>query len=162
MHIKNKILKLLETNSKLETRDLSLLLDIPEEEVIKYITELEADKIICGYHTLINWDRTNNDNVSAMIELKVNPEKGTGFDKIASKIAVFEEVESLYLISGRYDLLVKMRQAPMKSIARFVASKLSIIDEVQSTSTNIILNKYKEHGTIYEIIEYDDRQVITP
>ena len=66
------------------------------------------------------------------------------------------------MISGRYDLLVKMRQAPMKSIARFVASKLSIIDEVQSTSTNIILNKYKEHGTIYEIIEYDDRQVITP
>lgn len=162
MLLKNKILELLEKDSKISSQDISAILNEDISLIEKSICELEADKVICGYHTLINWEKTDNQNVSAIIELKVNPQKGHGFDKIAEKIYIFSEVESVYLMSGSYDLLVQLRKAPMREIANFVSSKLSVIDEVQATSTHVILKKYKDHGTLYVDDKNDKRQVITP
>lgn len=160
--IKERILELLEMNSRLTSEEISIMLDEDITNIEKLICELEIDKIICGYHTLINWEKTDNQNVSAMIELKVNPQRGEGFDKIAEKIYLFPEVESLFLMSGSYDLLVQLKKAPMREIANFVSGRLSVIDEVQSTSTHIILKKYKDHGSIFEENNDDKRQVITP
>lgn len=160
--LKSKILKLLKSNSKVTNLEIATMLNIEVLEVNKLISEMEADRIICGYTTLIDWDKTDNQNVSAMIELKVNPQKVRGFDGIAEKIYGYQEVESLYLMSGSYDLLVQIKQAPMKEIAHFVASSLSVIEGVQSTATHIILKKYKDYGVIFEKTDDDKRQVVSP
>lgn len=162
MNIQDAILTLIETNSRLTPEEIGVLLNISVDQVNQTIAELEANQIICGYHTLINWDKTDDLNVSAMIELKVNPQRGQGFDRIAEKIYQFPEVESLYLMSGGFDLMVQLKKAPMKEIASFVSSRLSTIEEVQGTSTHIILKKYKEHGTIYEKVQSERRMVVTP
>lgn len=159
---KEAILKLLESNSRLEPKEIAIRLGLETQEVVRQIMELEADQIICGYHTLINWDKTDDQNVSAIIELRVNPQRGQGFDRIAEKIYQFPEVQSLYLMSGGFDFLVELKKAPMRDIASFVSSRLSIIEEVQGTSTHIILKKYKDHGTIYVKKDKDQRMVITP
>lgn len=162
MNTKEKILKLIENNSKMTSKEIAILLALEVIEVEKIITELEADKIICGYSTLINWDRTETQDVSAMIELKINPQRGKGFDKIAEKIYLYPEVEAAFLMSGAYDILVQLRPAPMKEIANFVSSRLSIVEEVQGTATHIILKKYKDHGVIFDKDTGDKRQVVTP
>lgn len=162
MELKNKILKLIESNSKITNSELSAMLDIDINEVTRLISEMEADKIICGYATLIDWDKTDNQNVSAMIELKINPQKGIGFDRIAEKVYSYSEVEAVYLMSGAYDLLVQIKHAPMKDIANFVSGTLSVIDEVQSTATHIILKKYKDYGIVFNQGKNDKRQVVTP
>ena len=162
MNQREAILKLLETNSKIDSHEIAVRLGLEEVEVVKTIAELEADKIICGYHTLINWDKTDDQNVSAIIELQVNPQRGKGFDRIAEKIYMFPEVESMYLMSGGFDFVVELKKAPMKEIALFVSNRLSVIDEVQSTSTHIILKKYKDHGTIFVKQDKEQRMVITP
>lgn len=162
MNLRELILKLIETNSRLTPAEISVLLAVDELLVEKTIAEMEADNIICGYHTLINWDKADSQDVSAMIELRVNPQRGQGFDRIAEKIYLFPEVESVYLMSGGFDLMVQLKKAPMKEIANFVSSRLSIIEEVQGTATHIILKKYKEHGTIYVKEEEHRRQVVTP
>ena len=162
MNQREAILKILETNSKITAEEIAVRLDLNPQEVAKAIAEMEADKIISGYHTLINWDKTDDEQVSAIIELKVNPQRGKGFDRIAEKIYLFPEVESMYLMSGGFDFLVELKKAPMKDIARFVSNRLSVIDEVQATSTHIILAKYKDHGTIFVKEDKEKRMVITP
>ncbi|MDO4814456.1 MAG: Lrp/AsnC family transcriptional regulator [Gemella sp.] len=162
MELKSKILKLIESNSKITNSELAAMLDLDTNEVSKLIAEMEADKVICGYATLIDWDKTDNQNVSAMIELKITLQKGTGFDKIAEKVYSFPEVEAVYLMSGAYDLLVQIKHAPMKDIANFVSGSLSVIDEVQSTATHIILKKYKDYGIVFNKSETDKRQMVTP
>lgn len=162
MEHKEKILRLLETNSRLTAKEIAIMLGLDEKTVAKIIAELEEGQIICGYHTLVNWDKTDDQDVSAIIELKVNPQRGQGFDRIAAKIYQFPEVEAMYLMSGGFDFMVELKKAPMKEIASFVSSRLSIIDEVQSTQTHIILKKYKDHGTLFEKDTKDQRMVITP
>ncbi|WP_241152389.1 Lrp/AsnC family transcriptional regulator [Vaginisenegalia massiliensis] len=162
MEHKEKILRLLETNSKLEAREIAIMLGLKEAEVQASIENFEQQRIICGYHTLVNWDKTDDQDVSAIIELKVNPQRGQGFDRIADKIYQFPEVEAMYLMSGGFDFMVELKKAPMKEIANFVSSRLSIIEEVQATATHIILKKYKDHGTIFEKDQKDHRMVITP
>lgn len=160
--IKEKILKLIEKNSKRTPEEIAVMLDLEVEEVRSTIQELEDANVICGYHTLVNWDKADDDEVSAVIELKVNPQRGIGFDKIAERVYQFPEVEAVYLMSGAYDLLVEMRKAPMKEIAAFVSNRLSIIEEVQSTSTHFILKRYKDHGTLFVRQDPDKRMVVTP
>lgn len=160
--LKEKILKIIEKNNKLTDEEVAVMLGVATEEVAVAVKELEADKIICGYHTLINWDKTGDDEVSAIIELRVNPQRGSGFDRIAEKVYQFPEVETVFLMSGGFDFMVQLKKAPMKEIALFVAKRLSVIDEVQSTTTHFVLKRYKDHGTLFVDEDEDKRMVLTP
>ena len=148
--MKQEILKLLEKNARLSTSDISKMLGQSEKEVIRVIGELEADKIICGYNAIINWDKVNDEKVDALIELKVTPQRGTGFDKIANRIAKFDEVDSVYLLSGGYDFMVEIKGRSMKEVSQFVFDKLATLDTVQSTATHFVLKKFKDHGISFE------------
>ncbi|EFR30492.1 Lrp/AsnC family transcriptional regulator [Eremococcus coleocola] len=160
MENREELLKLIETDSRLSIAELSRMLDMDQAAVEAEIAALEEENIIVGYHTLVNWDKTDDDHVEAIIEVKVNPQRGKGFDSIAAKIYQFEEVQALYLMSGGYDFNVELKKAPMKEIARFVSNKLSIIEEVQSTTTHVILKKYKDHGTFFVEKGKDKRMAV--
>ena len=158
--MKNKILKALETNARLSSSDLAKMFDKDEKEVIRVIAELEADKVICGYHTIINWDKVSNEKVDALIELKVTPQRGTGFDAIANRIAKFDEVDSVFLLSGAYDFMVQIKGRSMKEVSQFVFDKLSTLDTVQSTATHFVLKKYKDHGIVLDERKIDKREKV--
>ena len=164
LELKEKILAIMEKNSKVSVEDLAVLLGDTEDNVSRAIYEMEQDKIICGYHTLINWDNTSEEKVVALIEVKVTPQRGMGFDKIAERIYQFDEVESLYLMSGSgFDLTVIIVGKTMKEVAWFVATKLAPMESVMSTATHFVLKKYKEHGLSLVAEERgDERQLITP
>ena len=160
--LKQKILTIMEKNSKVSVADLALLLGDTGENVARAIYEMEQDKIICGYHTLINWNKVNNEKVIAMIEVRVTPQRGQGFDKIAERIYNFSEVNAVYLISGGYDLMVILEGKSLKAVSQFVSDKLSTMDSVLSTATHFILKKYKDHGTIFDKKTKDERMLVTP
>ena len=158
----NELLSILEKNSRIDFKELSVLLGISEEEVLNKISQLEKDGVICAYHTLINWEKTDIESVTALIEVKVTPQRGQGFDRIAERLYNYPEVKSVYLISGGYDLLVTLEEKSLKEIAAFVSDKLSTLDSVLSTATHFILKKYKDHGTIINKQVKDEREVIIP
>ena len=158
----NELLSILEKNSRIDFKELSVLLGISEEEVLNEISQLEKDGVICAYHTLINWEKTDIESVTALIEVKVTPQRGQGFDRIAERLYNYPEVKSVYLISGGYDLLVTLEEKSLKEIAAFVSDKLSTLDSVLSTATHFILKKYKDHGTIINKQVKDEREVIIP
>lgn len=161
--MKEKILQNISKNSKLSTEDLAAMLAATPEEIEEAITEMEREGVICGYPTLINWDKTDCERVTALIELKVAPERGRGFDKVAERIYQFEEVKSLYLMSGGFDLTVIIDGKSMKEVARFVATKLAPMESIVSTATHFVMKKYKEHGlSLVEGKTGDERQLITP
>ncbi len=160
--MKEELLAILEKNSRIDFKELAVLLGISEEKVLEEITELEKTGVICGYHTLINWEKTSIEKVNALIEVKVTPQRGQGFDRIAERIYNYPEVRAVYLISGGYDLLVTLEEKTLKEIANFVSDKLSTLDSVLSTATHFILKKYKDHGTIINKDRTDKREVITP
>ena len=139
-----------------------MLLGASEEEVLNELTALEKEGIICGYHTLINWEKTSIEKVTALIEVKVTPQRGQGFDKIAERLYNYPEVRAVYLISGGYDLLITLEEKSLKEIAGFVSDKLSTLESVLSTATHFVLKKYKDHGTIFNPKKEDEREVITP
>lgn len=160
--MKEQILKAIDKNSKLSPKDLAVMLGTKEDEVAALIKELEEESIICGYPTLINWDKTLSEKVTALIEVKVTPQRGQGFDKIAERIYRFDEVESVYLMSGGFDLTVIITGMSMREVANFVSSKLAPMEAVLSTATHFVLKKYKEHGmTLVNEVE-DERMLITP
>ena len=119
---------------------------------------MEKEKIICGYHTLIDWDKTGEEHVNALIEVRVTPQRGQGFDKVAERIYKYPEVNSVYLLSGGYDLLITLEGKSLKEISSFVSDKLSTLDSVLSTATHFILKKYKDHGTILAKKYEDSRE----
>ena len=160
--MRDELLSILEKNSRVDFKELAVMLGKSEEEVLNEISALEKDNIICAYHTLINWEKTDIEKVSALIEVKVTPQRGQGFDRIAERIYNYPEVKSVYLISGGYDLLVTLEEKSLKEIAGFVSDKLSTLDSVLSTATHFILKKYKDHGTIINKTVQDEREVITP
>ena len=160
--LKEKILRTIDKNSKLDAAELAIMLGSSEDEVVAAIAEMEADKIICGYPTLIDWDKLSNEKVTALIELKVTPQRGQGFDKIAERIYKFSEVESVYLMSGGFDLTVIIRGRGMREIADFVSSKLAPMEAILSTTTHFVLKKYKEHGIVLEEENTDERMLISP
>lgn len=126
------------------------------------IAQMEKEGIIRGYYTLINWDNTNDERVSALIEVKVTPQRGIGFDKIAERISKFDEVKSVYLMSGGFDFTVILEEKTMKEIAQFVTSKLSTLDEVLNTATHFVLKKYKDYGVTMMEEHKDERMLVTP
>lgn len=160
--LKEKILTIMEKNSKVGVEDLAVLLGDTQDNVSRAIFEMEQDKVICGYHTLINWNKVNNEKVIAMIEVRVTPQRGQGFDKIAERIYNFSEVNSLYLISGGFDLMVMLEGRTLQEVAMFVSDKLSPMESVLSTATHFVLKKYKEHGTIFVSQSPRERMLITP
>ena len=156
-----KILKMIENNPKLETKDMATMLGLDESFIINTIHDMEQEQIICGYNTVINWDKTDDERVIALIEVKVTPQRGQGFDKIAERIYNYEEVTSLYLMSGGFDMTVIIEGKTMKEVAQFVSRKLAPMEDVLSTSTHFVLKKYKENGTKIEQRKKDERQVVT-
>ena len=139
------------------------MLATDEETIKKEIKEMEDANVICGYPTLINWDQTDCELVTALIEVKVTPQRNMGFNKVAERIYRFEEVESVYLMSGGFDLTVVIQGKSMKEVARFVSEKLSTLESVNSTSTYFVLKKYKEHGLIMTDEKHEsERMLITP
>jgi len=158
--MRDELLSILEKNSRIDFKELSVLLGKTEEDVLNEISKLENENIICGYHTLINWEKTNIEKVSALIEVKVTPQRGQGFDKIAERIYNYPEVTSVYLISGGYDLLISLEEKSLKEIAAFVSDKLAPLDSVLSTATHFILKKYKDHGTVINKTSKDEREII--
>ena len=138
------------------------MLGISAASLANEIAAMEKEKIICGYHTLINWDNTSNEKVSALIEVRVTPQRGIGFDKIAERIYRFDEVNAVYLMSGAFDFTVLIEGKTMKEVALFVSNKLSTMDQILSTATHLVLKKYKDHGTILVDSSKDERMIVTP
>ena len=160
--MREKILAIMEKNSRIDIKDLAVLLGESEVAVANEIEDMEKEHIICGYHTLINWDNTSEEKVTALIEVKVTPQRGMGFDKIAERIYQYNEVNAVYLMSGAFDFAVFIEGKTMKEVALFVSSKLSTLDSVLSTSTHFVLKKYKDHGTVLVEEVQDERMLVTP
>ena len=160
--LRKAILNYIEKNSKANLEELAVVLGTDEVSVANEIAAMEKEKIICGYHTLIDWDKAGSDMITALIEVRVTPQRDKGFDRIAERIYNFPEVTAVYLISGGYDLLVILEGYTLKGVAGFVSEKLSPIDSVISTSTYFILKKYKDHGTIMVPQQKSERMLVTP
>ena len=160
--MRNEILHNLEKNSRINMQELSVMFDMDEAEVANEVAQMEKDNIICGYHTMIDWDKTGIEMVTALIEVRVTPQRDQGFDRIAERIYNYPEVNAVYLISGGYDLLVTLEGKTLKEVSRFVTEKLSTSDSVISTATHFILKKYKDHGTIMAKKGESERMLVTP
>lgn len=145
-----KLLQLLEDNCTYTTEQLAAMANLTEEEVEAAIAKNEADKVILGYKAIVDWERTEREAVTALIEVKVTPQRGEGFDRVAKRIYQYDEVESLYLMSGSFDLTVIISGRTLKEVARFVGEKLAPIEDVTGTATHFILKKYKEKYLIFE------------
>ena len=152
-----ELLELIKRDAKRPISELAILLNQPEEVIAAEIKRLEKEKIILNYHTIVNWKKAGAQDVSAVIEVKITPQREVGFDAIAERIIRFPEVESAYLMSGAYDLLVMVKGDSLQSCAHFVSTKLSTIDGVISTATHFILKKYKIEGTLTEKEDADYR-----
>ena len=159
--MRKKILSYLEKNSRIDTRELAIILGEEESAVTEEIKKMEEEKVICGYHTMIDWDKTDTDYVTALIEVRVTPQRGQGFDSIAERIYKYPEVRAVYLISGGYDLMVILEGKSLKAVSQFVSDKLSTMDPVLSTATHFILKKYTDHGTIFDKKTKDERMLVT-
>jgi len=156
----NEILEILETNSKLTTAQVAVMAAMPEEDVLAAIAKYEAEGVILGYNTTINWEMTDKEVVTALIEVKVTPQRGEGFDKVAERIYRFEEVRDCYLMSGGFDLTVLIEGKSMKEVALFVAEKLAPLESVLSTSTHFVLKKYKDKGMVFEKRSPEEKEAI--
>lgn len=160
--MREQILSIIEKNSRIDLNELAVITGMTEIDVANELAAMEAEGVICGYHTLIDWEKTSTEKVSALIEVRVTPQRGQGFDNIAERIYKYPEVNAVYLISGGFDLLVTLDGRSLKEISSFVSDKLSTLDSVLSTATHFILKKYKDHGTILAKTENDEREIITP
>ena len=160
--MREELLTIIEKNSRIDLKELAIRLGKQEIDIVNELQKLEEERVICGYHTLINWEKTSIEKVTALIEVKVTPQRGKGFDRIASRIYNYPEVRDVYLISGGFDLLVTLEEKSLKDIAMFVSEKLSTLDSIISTSTHFILKKYKDHGTIIDEHVKDEREVVSP
>lgn len=160
--MKQRILEILEKNSRLTPDQVAAMLGQEPQEVAAAIREMEEEKIIVKYHTLINWEKAGRNSVSALIEVKVTPQRDRGFDQVAARLLRYPEVRSVFLVSGAYDLSVVVEGPDLKDVARFVSEKLATLENVQSTMSHFLLKKYKQDGVLFEDIEADRRQVVTP
>ncbi|RAP23253.1 hypothetical protein C2W59_02833 [Bacillus pumilus] len=158
-----EILEILDENSRADLITIAKMAGVTTEEAEAIIQKLEDQKVIIDYSTMIDWRKVDgHEGVTAMIDVKVTPKRGVGFDEIAERIYRFQEVESVYLMSGVYDLSVVIRGRSMSDIARFVSEKLSTLDSVVSTTTHFILKRYKHDGKVFETGDDDKRIVVSP
>lgn len=155
-----KLLQLLESDCTLTPEQLASMAGMTVEEVRATVKEFEAEKLILGYQAVVDWDRTQRENVTALIEVKVTPQRGEGFDRIAERIYQYDEVESVYLMSGAFDLTVIISGRTLKEVAQFVGDKLAPLEDVTGTATHFILHKYKENHLIFEKREEQEKEWI--
>ncbi len=153
------ILEILEKDSRLSVEKISVMLGVSEEEVARCIKKMEDDGIICGYTILADWDKAEKEYVAAMIEVKVTPQRDSGYEEIARRIYRFDEVKSVYLMSGAYDFMVLMDGKNIKEISHFISSKLSTLDYVTGTATHFVLKKYKDYGIVMEKEQSEDERM---
>ena len=156
------IIDLLQKNALMPREEMAKLIGIPSAELDSAIAKLEADGVILGYQAVVNHEKWDTENVTAVIEVKITPERDGGFDRIASRIARFDEVRSCYLVSGGYDLLIVVEARNLRAAAAFVAEKLSTIEAVQSTATHFRLKTYKENGTFHLFEPTSERLAVSP
>ena len=157
----NKLLKILEENARLTNKEIAVMLDKSEEEVKKEIKLLEDTGILKGYKAIIDKDKADVETVTALIEIKVQPKYGHGFNDVANRISQLEEVESIYLMSGGFDFAVMVNDKSFQEVAMFVANRLSPLEGVVSTATHFILKRYKEQGLIFSDEFKDDRGIVS-
>ncbi|WP_054951481.1 Lrp/AsnC family transcriptional regulator [Numidum massiliense] len=158
-----ELLKLLEENSRYDYETLAAMLNVSINEIKESITTLEQERIIVKYPTLVNWEKfSENDRVTALIEVKVTPKRDVGFDHVAKRIYRFPEVTSVYLVSGAFDLCVIVEGKTVKEVASFVSQKLATIDSVNATATHFLLKKYKHDGIVLDEADDDQRMVMAP
>ncbi|NLA85869.1 MAG: Lrp/AsnC family transcriptional regulator [Clostridiales bacterium] len=155
-----EVLKLLEKDSKLTAQQIAAMLGRDQTEIETVIAELEADGTILKYMTLIDWDKTQEDSVTALIEVKIAPQRGEGFDRIAERIYQYDEVDSLYLMSGGFDLAVYISGKSIKDIAQFVYARLAPLDGVTATATHFMLKKYKEKGCVFNVMSEQEERML--
>ncbi len=160
--LESDLLELLKEDCRLSVDKLAVMTGATPEEVSETIRHLEEDRVILRYAPTINWDKTDRERVEAMIEVRVTPQRDMGFDAVAKRIYRFEEVKSVYLMSGSYDLLVLVEARTLKELALFVSEKLSTLEMVTGTATSFVLKRYKEEGVIFEGDKSDQRLVISP
>ena len=160
--MREELLTIIEKNSRIDLKELAVLLGTEEIEIVNELQALEDEGVVCGYHTMINWEKTSLNKVTALIEVRVTPQRGQGFDNVAERIYKYPEVNSVYLISGGYDLMVILEGKTLREVSSFVSDKLATLEPVLSTATHFILKKYKDHGTIFMQKPEDEREMITP
>ncbi|MBQ9264357.1 MAG: Lrp/AsnC family transcriptional regulator [Clostridia bacterium] len=160
--LKAQILEILSQDCRTPLERVAIMTGANLEQVAQTIDELERDRVILQYSPVINWDRTDKERVEAMIEVKVTPQRDMGFDAIAGRIYRFEEVKSVYLMSGSYDLLVLVEARTLKELALFVSEKLSPLESVTGTSTSFVLKRYKQDGVIFVGESTDKRMAVSP
>ena len=160
--MRKELLEILEKDSRIPVQDLAIMLGETPEAVQSEMQKMQEEQIIAGYHTMINWDKTEDERVTALIEVKVVPQRDGGFDKIAKRIYEFEEVSSVYLMSGAFDLTVIVEGRSMKEVALFVRQRLAVLDPVTSTATHFVLKKYKDNGILMEPEKRDERMIVSP
>jgi DNA-binding Lrp family transcriptional regulator len=156
------LLKLLQENAKWAPGQLGAMLNMPEPEIASKIKAYEHDQIILGYRTILNEERLGVEKVRAVIEVRITPERGGGFDRLAERIAKYDEVKSCYLMSGSYDLLVIVEEKNLRDVATFVSEKLATIQGVISTATHFMLKPYKESGILMRADRKEERLAVTP
>ncbi len=157
-----EILELLENDSRLTPQTIAVMLNMKEDDVIRAIKELEEKNIIVGHFTLVNWEKVGEEKVSAIIEVKITPQRDLGYDAVAMRICRFPEVKTVRLMSGAYDLAVLIEGQTMREVATFVTQKLASIEHVLSTATHFVLKNYKYNGVIVDDGEEDRRLMVTP
>ena len=160
--MREKILTFIEKNSRIDLGELAILLGSDEVTIMNELEAMENERIICGYPTLIDWDKAGIEKVTALIEARVTPQRDMGFDKVAERISRYPEVNSVYLISGGFDFMVMIEGKTMRGVAQFVSEKLSTQESVLSTATHFILKKYKDHGSVMVNPSKDERMLVTP
>lgn len=156
------ILKAIEHDGRVDLNELGIRLGLDAADIANAMSDMEKEGIICGYQTLIDWDKTDDERVTALIEVRVTPQRGQGFDSIAERIYKYPEVDSVYLISGGFDLMVIMEGRSLKEVSQFVTNKLSALESVLSCATHFIMRKYKLNGTVLAKKHEDERMLITP
>jgi len=160
--LKLRLLSVLEEDCRIPLEKLAVMLDASITDCAAAIDEMEKDGVILMYRPVVNWDKIQSNRVEAMIEVRVTPQRDMGFDAIASRIYRFDEVKSVFLMSGGYDLLVLVEAATLKELAGFVSEKLSVLDTVTGTATSFVLKRYKQDGVIFEHAARDNRVAIMP
>lgn len=157
-----ELLEILEGNARISVSELAKMLQKSEYEIEKEISRLEREKIILSYNTLVNWELYGDDTVTAVIEINLTPQREVGFDAIAERIYRFDEVRTVYLMSGNFDLLVIIEGKSLKEVANFVATRLSTIEGVTQTRSHFMLKAYKKDGVVIDDEEQDRRLVVSP
>lgn len=160
--MEEKILSIIEHNARIDLADLAMMIGTDEITVANILADLEKKHIIRGYHTMINWENTSREIVTAMIEVCVSPQRGAGYDKLAEHIYNYPEVDELYLMSGTFDFALMIEGRTMREVAAFVSEKLSTLDQITSTATHFVLKKYKANGTVLVSPVRDERIMVTP